>query len=104
MIILAPLAAGLIQAAISRQREYAADSLGGELCGDPLKLAAALARLQAGNERIPTDTNPAFHNMYIMEPLHAGGVMSMFSTHPPTEHRIALLREQAARGSERVNW
>ncbi|MBK9126456.1 MAG: zinc metalloprotease HtpX [Phycisphaerales bacterium] len=95
MIILAPLAALLIQAAISRQREYAADSYGGELCGDPLKLASALARLQAGNERIPTDTNPAFHAMYIMEPLHGGSLMNLFSTHPPTEQRIALLREQA---------
>jgi heat shock protein HtpX len=99
MLILSPLAAGLIQAAISRQREFAADSYGGELCGDPLKLAGALARLQAGNERIPTDTNPAFHNLYIMEPLSSRGVMSLFSTHPPTEARIAALRRQA--GSQR---
>ncbi len=94
-IVLAPIAAMLIQAAISRQREYAADSYGGELCGDPNKLASALARLQAGNERIPTDTNPAFHAMYIMEPLHAGSLLSLFSTHPPTERRIALLQQQA---------
>ncbi len=97
MIVLAPLAAGLIQAAISRQREFAADSYGGELCGDPLKLAAALARLDLANQRIPTDTNPAFHNMYIVEPLSGGGVMSLFSTHPPVQARIAALREQAAR-------
>jgi len=97
MIILAPLAAGLIQAAISRQREFAADSYGGELCGDPLKLAAALARLDSANQRIPTDTNPAFHNMYIVEPLSGGGVTSLFSTHPPVSARIAALREQAAR-------
>lgn len=96
MIILAPLAAMLIQAAISRQREFAADSYGGALCGDPNKLAAALARLEAGNQRIPTDTNPAFHNMYIMEPLSGGGVLGLFSTHPPTEKRIAALRRQAA--------
>ena len=95
MIVLAPIAAMLIQAAISRQREFAADSYGGELCGDPLKLAGALQRLQAGNERIPTQTNPAFHNMYIMEPLSAGGVTGWFSTHPPTEQRIAALRSQA---------
>jgi heat shock protein HtpX len=95
MIILAPLAAGLIQMAISRQREYAADSYGGELCGDPLKLAGALARLQAENEHIPTETHPAFHNMYIVEPFSGGGVMSLFSTHPPIEKRIAALREQA---------
>lgn len=97
MIILAPLAAALIQAAISRQREFAADSYAGELCGDPLKLAAALARLEAGNERIPTDTNPAFHNMYIAEPRTNGGVMALFTTHPPIERRIAALREQARR-------
>ncbi|MFH1745993.1 MAG: zinc metalloprotease HtpX [Planctomycetota bacterium] len=98
MIILAPLAAALIKAAISRQREFAADSFGGELCGDPNKLAAALARLQRGNERIPTDTNPAFHNMYIMQPLSGGGLTRLFSTHPPTEQRIAALRQQALGG------
>jgi len=98
MVILAPLAAALIQAAISRQREYAADSYGGELCGDPAKLASALTRLQAANERIPTDTNPAFHNLYIVEPLAAsGGVVGLFATHPPIEERIALLRAQAQR-------
>jgi heat shock protein HtpX len=96
MIFLAPLAAAMIQAAISRQREFAADSYGGELCGDPNKLAAALARLQAGNERIPTQTNPAFHNMYIMEPFSAGGMAKLFASHPPTEERIAALRQQAA--------
>jgi heat shock protein HtpX len=97
MIVLAPLAAVLIQAAISRQREFAADSYGGELCGNPERLAAALARLEAGNERIPTPTNPAFHNLYIVEPFSAGGVASLFATHPPTEKRIAALRAQAAR-------
>jgi heat shock protein HtpX len=97
LVVLAPLAALLIQAAISRQREFAADSYGGELCGNPEKLAAALARLEAGNERIPTQTSPAFHNLYIMEPLSAGGVTSLFATHPPTEKRVAALREQAAR-------
>ncbi len=95
MIVLAPLAAALIQMAISRQREYAADNFGGELCGNPLKLARALERLGALNERIPTDTNPAFHSMYIVEPLH-GGVASLFSTHPPLEKRITALRRQAA--------
>jgi len=95
MVVLAPIAAALIQAAISRQREFAADSYGGELCGDPLKLATALVRLQAGNERIPTDTNPAFHNLYIVEPLTGGGIMGLFSTHPPIEARVAALRRQA---------
>ncbi len=98
MLILAPLAAMLIQLAISRQREYAADSFGGELCGDPLKLASALHRLHAMNQHIPTDTNPAYHNLYIIEPLSGGrGVLSLFATHPPTEKRIALLEAQAGR-------
>jgi heat shock protein HtpX len=97
MIILAPIAALLIQLAISRQREYAADSYGGELCGDPLKLASALERLHAANERIPTETNPAFHSLYIVQPLSAGAVASWFSTHPPIEERIALLHRQAMR-------
>lgn len=95
MIVLAPIAAMLIQLAISRSREFSADAYGGQLCGDPLKLAAALERLQSGNQRIPTDTNPAYHSLYIMSPLSAGGVGSLFSTHPPTDKRIAALRRQA---------
>jgi heat shock protein HtpX len=98
LVILAPIAAMLIQMAISRQREYAADSYGGELCGDPMKLASALQRLQRGNEQVPTKTPPAFHNLYIVEPLSAGQAMSrLFATHPPLEKRIAALREQAGR-------
>ncbi len=97
MIILAPLAAALIQMAISRQREYAADSYAGELCGDPLKLAQALERLHADNERIPTQTPPAFHSLYIVEPLAASRAASLFGTHPPIEKRIEALRAQAAR-------
>lgn len=96
MVILAPLAAGLIQAAISRQREFAADSYGGELCGDPNKLAAALLRLHNLNQRVPTQTPPAFHNMYIIEPLSGGGITTLFSTHPPIQQRIAALQQQAA--------
>lgn len=98
MLLLAPLAAGLIQMAISRSREYEADRFGGELCGDPRKLARALQRLAYGNERISTDTPPAFHNMYIMEPLRSesgGGMLSLFLTHPPTEKRVAELLRQA---------
>ena len=97
MVLLAPIAATIIQLAISRQREFAADSLGGELCGDPLKLASALQRLDLGNQRIPTDTPPAFHNLYIAQPLSGRGMSSLFATHPPIERRIAALREQAAR-------
>jgi len=97
MIILAPLAAALIQAAISRQREFAADSYAADLCGDPEKLASALERLAVINERVPTETPPAFHNLYIVEPLAAqgGGVVSMFATHPPIAQRVATLRELA---------
>lgn len=95
MVLLAPIAAALIQMAISRSREYAADAYGGQLCGDPLKLAAALERLRYGNERIPMEANPAYHSMFIVAPLSAGGLANLFSTHPPIEKRIALLRRQA---------
>jgi len=96
MIILAPLAAMLIQLAISRSREYAADAAGGELCGNPNKLASALARLGNANQRIPTDTPPAFNALYIAEPLSAGSLASsLFSTHPPIEKRIEALQQQA---------
>jgi len=97
MIMLAPIGAMVIQLAISRSREYAADSYAGELTGNPLALAAALDRLQSRNERIPTDSNPAFHSVFIVQPLSAGETLrSWFSTHPPTEKRIAALRRQAA--------
>lgn len=96
-ILLAPIAALLIQMAISRQREYAADALGGELCGDPRNLALALQRLQAGNQRVATDVNPAFNSMFIMLPLSMRGMATLFSTHPPVEKRIAALERQAAR-------
>ncbi len=97
MIILAPLAAAVLQAAISRQREYAADAYGGELAGDPNKLASALSRLEAINQQVPTEAaNPALHSLFIVEPLSGGDLLSLFSTHPPTEKRIAALREEAA--------
>ena len=95
MMILAPIAAAVIQMAISRQREYAADSYGGQLCGDPRKLSSALRRLAAGNERIPTETPPAFHNLYIAQPLSGGGLGKLFSTHPPIDDRIQRLESQA---------
>jgi heat shock protein HtpX len=95
MMILAPIGASLIQMAISRQREYAADSYGAEISGDPRKLAGALQRLQMGNERVPTEVNPAFNQMFIMEPLSAKGLGNLFSTHPKTEERIRRLMNQA---------
>jgi len=94
-VLLAPVAALLIQLAISRQREYAADALGGELCGDPRKLAHALQRLSTANQRVPTDVNPAFNSLFIVQPLSARGMASLFSTHPAPEKRIAALLKQA---------
>lgn len=91
MMILAPIAAALIQMAISRSREYMADAAGAELCGNPLYLANALRKLHVGVQRIPMDANPATAHMFIVSPLRAGGVMSLFSTHPPMEERIARL-------------
>ncbi|HEX6322889.1 MAG TPA: zinc metalloprotease HtpX [Vicinamibacterales bacterium] len=91
MMILAPLAAGLIQAAISRSREFAADSGGASIAGSPDGLANALRKLEAGSKRVPLDANPATAHMFIVKPFSAGGLMGLFSTHPPTEARIANL-------------
>jgi heat shock protein HtpX len=95
MLVLAPMAAALLQMAISRSREFEADRYGAEISGDPLKLRDALARLSYANQRIPMDTNPAFESLYIVKPLTAGGLSSLFSTHPPTEARIARLEAMA---------
>ena len=91
MIILAPIAALLIQMAISRSREYQADASGARLCGNPRSLANALRKLQMGSQRAPMDANPATAHMFIVNPLRGGGIMSWFSTHPPMEERIARL-------------
>jgi heat shock protein HtpX len=91
MIILAPIAAMLIQMAISRSREYEADASGARLCGNPRALANALRKLQMGTMRAPMDASPATAHMFIVNPLRGGGLMSMFSTHPPMEDRIARL-------------
>jgi heat shock protein HtpX len=89
--MLAPLAAGLIQAAISRQREFAADRMGADIAGSPIGLAQALRRIDAASRQIPMDANPATAHMFIMKPFSARGLASLFSTHPPTEARIAAL-------------
>lgn len=94
-VLLAPIAALLIQLAISRQREYAADALGGELCGDPRKLAHALQRLSTTNQRVPTEVNPAFNSLFIVQPLSTRGMATLFSTHPAPAKRIAALLRQA---------
>ena len=91
MIILAPIAAALIQMAISRSREYEADATGARICGNPLYLANALRKLDAGSKRIPMQANPATAHMFIVNPLHGGWFTKLFSTHPPMEERIARL-------------
>jgi heat shock protein HtpX len=90
-MILAPLAALLIQAAISRSREFDADAGGAALVGNPYGLAHALEKIEAGAKVIPLAANPATAHLFIMKPLSIGGMMSLFSTHPPTEDRIRAL-------------
>jgi heat shock protein HtpX len=93
MIILAPLAAMFIQAAISRNREFAADRGGADIVGSPMGLASALRKIEAGVRQVPLAVSPATAHMYIMKPFAARGLMGLFSTHPPTEARIeALMR------------
>jgi heat shock protein HtpX len=97
-MILAPLAASMIQMAISRSREYEADRAGAEISGNPLWLASALQRLHEGTQAIPNATaeaNPATAHLYIDNPLSGGGMASLFSTHPPMEERIARLQAMA---------
>jgi heat shock protein HtpX len=96
MAILAPIAAMLIQAAISRQREFAADRDGAKIAGTPTGLASALRSLDSASKRIPLDANPATAHMFIMKPFSAGGMLSLFSTHPPTEARIKALMDLRA--------
>ncbi len=100
MIILAPIAAGLVQMAISRQREFKADAVGAEICGRPLALASALRRLEAGARRIPMDVSPAAAPLAQVNPLaaHGGGMSKLFSTHPPMDDRVAALERLAQRG------
>jgi len=95
MLIIAPIAAMLIQMAISRSREFAADRGGAEICGKPMALASALQNLERGVERIPMRANQASAHMFIVNPLRGGGLKSLFSTHPSTEERVAKLRELA---------
>ena len=90
-IIVGPLAAMLIQAAISRSREFAADRGAAQIVGSPYGLADALRKIDAGTKRRPLDANPATAHMFIMRPFSGRGVLSLFSTHPPTEQRIRAL-------------
>jgi len=95
MIILAPMAAMLIQMAISRSREYGADVTGAEIVGDPMALASALAKLEAGSQQIPLDVNPAASHLFIVNPLSGQFIAGLFSTHPPIQERIKRLRQMA---------
>jgi heat shock protein HtpX len=93
MIILAPMAALLIRMAISRQREFAADRGGAEIAGSPMGLASALRRIESTVKQVPMHANPATEHMFIMAPFSGGGLMGMFSSHPPTEARVKALME-----------
>lgn len=96
MMIIAPLAAMLIQMAISRSREYVADEGGAEIAGHPLYLANALRKLEMANKRVPMlNANEATAHMFIVNPLSGGGILKLFSTHPPIEERIRRLEAMA---------
>jgi heat shock protein HtpX len=93
-VLLAPIAAALIQAAISRSREFAADAGGAAIAGGPHGLVNALRKIEVASKRVPLDANPATAHMFIIKPFSASGLLGLFSTHPPTELRIqALLRK-----------
>ena len=102
MMIVAPLAAMLIQMAVSRSREYGADDGGAKITGDPLALASALRKLQMASENIPLQVNEATANatahLFIVNPLTLGGLRTLFSTHPPIEERIARLEKMVGSG------
>ena len=91
MLIVAPLAAGLIQMAISRSREFAADAGGAEIAGSPYGLADALRKIDAVSKRVPLHANPATAHMFIVNPFSASSLLGLFSTHPPTADRIQAL-------------
>jgi heat shock protein HtpX len=93
LVLLAPLAATIIQMAISRQREYSADATGAEICGNPESLASALLRLEQGAQAMPMQVNQATEPLYIVKPFSGGGMASLFSTHPPIEERVRRLRQ-----------
>ena len=95
MMILAPIGAALIQMAISRSREYEADSTGARLCGNPMWLAEALRKLDAQSKRIPMNASPATAHMFIVNPLRGGGMSKLFSTHPPMADRVSRLEKMA---------
>jgi heat shock protein HtpX len=93
LVLLAPIAATIIQLSISRQREYAADAGGAEICGNPESLASALLRLEQGAQAMPMQVNQAAEPLYIVRPFKGKGIAGLFSTHPPIEERVKRLRQ-----------
>jgi heat shock protein HtpX len=93
LVLLAPIAASLIQLAISRQREYSADATGAAICGSPESLASALLRLEEGAKAMPMQVNQATEPLYIVKPFAGGGIAGLFSTHPPIQERVRRLRQ-----------
>jgi heat shock protein HtpX len=98
MIIVMPLAATLVQLAVSRQREFLADAGGAEMSGNPLSLASALKRLQTASRQIPMNASPATAHLFIVNPFSARGLAKLFSTHPPMEERVARLERMVYGG------
>jgi heat shock protein HtpX len=94
-IILAPIAAMLIQAAISRSREYGADAGGASIAGTPMGLISALHKIESVARRVPLDANPATAHMFIVKPFSGRGLFALFSTHPPTEKRVQALMQRS---------
>lgn len=95
MMIVAPLAAMMIQMAISRQREFLADAGGAQMSGNPISLANALKRLHSASQQIPMQATPSTAHLFIVNPFSGGAIMKLFSTHPPMEERVAKLEEMA---------
>jgi heat shock protein HtpX len=104
MIIVAPIAALLIQLAISRSREFTADETGARIMGDSLPLASALEKLHSANQVIPMKVSPATAHQFTVQPLAGGGLMGLFSTHPNIEERVARLRDMALRPLALQDW
>jgi heat shock protein HtpX len=101
MAILAPIAALLIQMAISRTREYEADATGARIAGSPEGLARALQKMHTVSQGVPMDASPATAHLYIVNPLSGGGIATLFSTHPPIPERVARLRAMTDLGASR---
>ena len=93
LVLLAPIAATLIQLGVSRQREFAADATGAQVTGNPESLASALLRLEEGAKAMPMQVNQATEPLYIVKPFRGGGIAGLFSTHPPIEERVRRLRQ-----------